>query len=73
MVTISVPITSIQERFIKSLVKSGQAANKAHAVRLGIDALTEGTATFLSLQRSRQEAKEGQVLYGDPRELIKNF
>ncbi len=72
MVTISVPITSKQERFLKGLVKSGRAANKAHAVRLSIDALEEDS-TFASLQRSLQEAKEGKVLYGDPRELIKRF
>lgn len=64
MVTISVPITPKQEKFIKELVKSGRAANKAHAVRLGIDALAEDTA-FASLQRSLQDAKEGRVFYGD--------
>ena len=72
MTTISVPITSVQEKFIKALVKSGRAANKAHAVRLGIDALA-GDTTFSSLQSSLQEAKEGKVLYGNPRELIKKF
>ncbi len=72
MVTISVDITMMQEKFIKDLVKSGRAANKAHAVRLGIDALAEDTV-FSSLQRSLQESREGKVLYGDPRELIKEF
>lgn len=72
MITISVPITPLQEKFIKSLVRSGRAANKAHAVRLGIDALAENDV-FSSLQRSLQEAREGKVLYGNPRELIKNF
>ena len=64
MVTISVPITPKQDKFIKELVKSGRAANKAHAVRLGIDALAED-AVFASLQRSLQDAKEGRVFYGD--------
>lgn len=72
MVTISVPITPTQEKFIKSLVRSGRAANKAHAVRLGIDALAENDM-FASLQRSLQEASEGKVLYGNPRELVKKF
>lgn len=72
MVTISVPITTSQEKFIKALVKSGRAATKAHAVRLGIDALAEDTV-FSSLQRSLREAQEGKVLYGNPRELIKKF
>ena len=64
MVTISVPITPKQEKFINDLVKSGRAANKAHAVRLGIDALSEDP-TFASLQRSLQDAREGRVFYGD--------
>jgi Arc/MetJ-type ribon-helix-helix transcriptional regulator len=72
MTTISVPINAVQEKFLKSLVKSGRAANKAHAVRLGIDALASDT-TFSSLQRSLQEARDGKVLYGNPRELIKKF
>lgn len=72
MTTISVPIYPAQEKFIKELVKSGMAANKAHAMRLGIDALARDT-TFASLQRSLQEAKEGKVMYGDPRKLIKKF
>lgn len=72
MTTISVPITPKQEKFIKELVKSGRAANKAHAVRMGIDALAEDEM-FLSLQRSLAESAQGKVLYGDPRELIKKF
>ena len=72
MTTISVPINAVQERFLKELVRSGRAANKAHAVRLGIDALARDT-TFSSLQRSLQEAREGKIFYGNPRELIKKF
>lgn len=72
MTTISVPIYPAQEKFIKELVESGYAANKAHAMRLGIDALARDK-TFASLQRSVSEVKEGRVLHGDPRELIKKF
>lgn len=72
MVTISVPITPKQEKFIKELVKSGRAANKAHAVRLAVDAFEEDEV-FASLQRSLQESREGKVLYGNPRELIKSI
>lgn len=72
MTTISVPITPRQERFIKELVKSGRAANKAHAVRLGIDALAEDEV-FSSLQRSLRDAKEGKVFYGDLDMLAKKL
>lgn len=41
MGTISVPLHPRQELFIASLVKSGRAANKAHAVRYAIDVLRE--------------------------------
>jgi len=41
MNTISVPLKPQQERFIATLVKSGRAANKAHAVRYAIDMLRE--------------------------------
>ena len=64
MVTISVPITSKQEKFIKELVKSGRAANKAHAVRLAVDAFEEDEM-FASLQRSVADAQAGRVYYGD--------
>ena len=72
MTTISVPITSEQEKFINDLVRSGKAANKAHAVRYAIQRLAEDE-TFASLQRSLKESRDGKVLYGDPRKLIKKF
>jgi Arc/MetJ-type ribon-helix-helix transcriptional regulator len=72
MTTISVPITPKQKKFIEDLVKSGRAANRAHAVRMGIDALAQDE-TFLSLQRSLVESAKGKVLYGYPRTLIKKF
>ena len=72
MTTISVPITPKQERFIKELVKSGRAANKAHAVRLGIDALADEELRA-SLLRSQHDVREGRVLYGDLDELSKKI
>ena len=72
MTTISVPITPIQERFITQLVKSGRAANKAHAVRLSIDAFAQDPI-YLSLQRSIHESRTGKLLRGNPQEIIKRF
>lgn len=72
MTTISVPITKEQGAFISSLVKSGKAANKAHAVRLAIDALAEDELET-SFSRALLESRGGKVLYGDPRELLKQF
>ncbi|PIT87388.1 MAG: hypothetical protein COU31_03180 [Candidatus Magasanikbacteria bacterium CG10_big_fil_rev_8_21_14_0_10_40_10] len=41
MSTISVPLKPQQEQFIAAMIKSGRAANKAHAVRYAIDMLRE--------------------------------
>ncbi len=70
--TISVPITQEQKRFIKERVKSGKAANVAHAVRQAITLLEEEDAV-VSLLRAQQEAREGKVFSGDLAELAKKF
>ena len=72
MTTISVPITKEQQTFINELVKSGKAANKAHAVRLALDALQEDEMEA-SFARGLMEARGGKIVYGDPRELLKKF
>jgi len=70
MVTISVPITPKQEKFIKELVKSGRAANKAHAVRYAIQRLSEEEAVEAVLE-SERELAAGKGLRGDLRTLLK--
>lgn len=70
MVTISVPITPKQEKFIKELVKSGRAANKAHAVRYAIQRLSEEEAVAVVLE-SEREIAEGKGRRGDLRTLLK--
>ena len=72
MVTISVPITPKQEKFINSLIKSGKVANKAHAVRQAIS-LMEEEELIERVLKSQQEAREGKILRGDLRELVKKF
>jgi len=64
MTTISVPVTGEQEKFINDLVKSGKAANKAHAVRRAIDLFAEEEA-IASVLRAEQDVKEGKVFYDD--------
>ena len=70
MTVITVPVSSEQELFIKNLVKSGRAANKAHAVRMGITLLAQEDAMLRSAKAER-EIVEGQVLKGDLRTLAK--
>lgn len=67
-VTISVPITREQERFIDKRVRSGLSANKAHAVRQAITALAEE-----ELLQNILEAESEPSLKGDLRKLLKRF
>ena len=72
MTTLSVPVNTKQEKFIASLVESGKAANMAHAVRQAVDFYLEEKLVADVLE-SEMEMREGKILYGDPRKLIKKF
>lgn len=72
MTTLSIPITSEQERFINQLVKSGRAANKAHAVRYALQRLAEEEAVHAVI-RAEQEIEEGRGLRGDLKRLLKKI
>ena len=72
MTTISVPITGEQERFINDLVKSGKAANKAHAVRYAIQRLSEEEAVSTVLE-SERELAAGKGMRGDLSKLLKKI
>ena len=68
----SIPITNEQERFINQLVKSGKAANKAHAVRYALQRLAEEEAVNVVLQAER-EIHEGRGVRGDLKKLLKKI
>lgn len=70
MTTISVPISAEQEEFINNLVKSGKAANKAHAVRYAIQRLSEEEA-IAAVRQSEKDVRDGKVYRGDLRKLLK--
>ncbi len=72
MSTLSVPLTSELENFITAMVQSGKAANKADVVRKALTKMSEDEAIAAVLQ-SEREAKEGKVLYGDLRKLMKEL
>ena len=69
MTTISVPITGEQEKFINGLVKSGKAANKAHAIRFAIQRLAEEEAVANVFEAER-ELTDGKGLRGDLGKLL---
>ena len=72
MTTLSIPITSEQERFIDQQIKSGKAANKAHVVRYALQRLAEEEAVNAVLQAER-EIDEGRGLRGDLKKLLKKI
>lgn len=72
MTTISVPITGAQEKFLDALIKSGHAANKAHAVRRALDLLAEDAAVAAVLE-AEQEIMEGRGLRGDLETIAKKY
>lgn len=72
MTTITVPIDRELEDFIKSEIASGRSETKAHVVRYALKQLREERMIEGVLQAQR-EIKEGKVLRGDLREIIKHM
>ncbi len=72
MTTISVPLPSNLEEFVKNQVKQGRAANKAEVVRRALTMLEEEEAVQAVLQAQR-EIESGKGLKGDLKKLAKKF
>jgi len=68
MSTLSVPLPAVLEKFIKNMVDSGKAANKADVVRRALMQYREEEA-FNSFMRAKQEKN----LSGDLDELAKIY
>ncbi len=68
MTTISVPVPAFLEDFIKQMIDSGYASNKADVVRRALIRLREEEA-ISSVLRAEQNIKEGKVFSGDLDEL----
>lgn len=68
MGVITIPVTDVQNKFIIGLVKSGKAANKAHAVRMAIDTLARQEA-LEAIREGMEEVRAGKTLKGDLRKL----
>ena len=72
MTTLSIPISPKNEKFIVSLVKSGKAANKAHAVRQALEWYEEEEIINNILEAERDVAN-GRIFRGDLKEILKKF
>ncbi len=70
MTTISIPITTEQEKFIRSYIKDGKADNKAQVVRRALTQLAEEEA-IRSVLMAEIEIKDGKGLRGDLRKLAR--
>ena len=71
-ITISVPITKGQERFLEDRVKRGASANKAHAVRQAIDTLAE-EQLLQDVLEAEEEIHQGKGVKGDLREILRKM
>lgn len=72
MTTLSVPILPKHEKFIKKLVLSGKAANKAHAVRQALEWYEE-EEILKNILLSEEDIKRGKVFRGDLKKILNNF
>lgn len=72
MSMLSVPLTPALEETIERLVKGGIAANKADLARKAIECFAEQQA-IEDVLRAERELKEGKIIRGDFKELIKKF
>ena len=72
MSTLSVPIPHHLEIFIEDAIRRGIAPNKAEVVRQALVRYAEDQAIEIVL-RSEQEAREGKILHGNLRDLVKKM
>ena len=72
MPTLSVPLTAHLEEFVKSMVRRGQASNKADVLRRALTRYAEEEA-ILSVLQAEQEIKEGKAVKGDLKKILKSL
>lgn len=72
MSTLSIPLPNNLETFVETMVRRGVAANKAEVVRQALLNYAEEQAVAAVL-RSEQEIKEGRILRGNLKKIIKQM
>jgi len=72
MPTLSVPMPVHLEQFIDQVVKQGGAPTKAEVVRRAVARYAEDEAVR-HVMEAMQELKDGKILRGDLRELMKRI
>ncbi|MCX6716699.1 MAG: hypothetical protein NTV72_02145 [Candidatus Taylorbacteria bacterium] len=72
MTTISVPLSPSMIEFIEEQIKLGNDENKVGVIRRALKLLAEEKAVQ-DILKSERELKEGKILRGDLRELMKKI
>ncbi len=72
MSTISVPLSTELDEYVTTAVRRGDAASKADLVRRALRRYAEDEAINVVL-RSQQEMREGKVIYGNLRKILKKL
>lgn len=72
MSTISVPLPATLDEYVTNAVRRGDAASKADLVRRALRRFAEDEA-INDVLRSQQEMREGKVMYGDLRKIVKKM
>ena len=72
MTTLSVPVSQDLLDFINRMVESGEAETKAGVVRRALRKYAEDEM-FKQILVSQKEIKEGKILRGDLREILKKI
>lgn len=72
MSTLSIPMPVHLEEFIERMVKHGDAPTKAEVVRRAVARYAEDEAVR-HVMEAMQELKDGKILYGDLRELMRQM
>ena len=72
MSTLSIPVPPKLEELVNSLVDSGYGSNKADVVRRALILLAEEEAVNRVL-KAEQEIREGKILRGDPKKLMRKI
>ena len=72
MTTISVPLRKDNEEKLDELVRSGVGSSRADVMRKALERLAEDEAVETVL-RAEREGKEGKILRGELKKLLKQF
>lgn len=72
MSTISIPLSAALDEYVTSAVRRGDAASKADLVRRALQRYAEDEA-INAVRRSQEEVREGKVIYGDLRKILKTI